>query len=168
VKRRKLMMNFVYQLIDWFFSENLLQFRRTKIWEDLNLVLLLYIPFLCRLACLWIVFGATTRHPSPFLATSLSIFQNSSAVVMKKNSFATDVFVTMITDSHVVVISFMDWVTIVVHKCASTSCGYKYFSAAKPPKKRPLESLNSSPKSWAWNCKIPYSITQNISPHIMV
>ncbi len=73
------MMDFVCQLIDWFLSENLLQFRRTKIERKLS-----------------------------FVATSLSNFQNSSAAVMKKTSCATDVFVTMITNSHAVIISFMD------------------------------------------------------------
>ncbi len=37
VRRRKLMMDFVCQLIDWFLSENLLQFRRTKIVRRLKL-----------------------------------------------------------------------------------------------------------------------------------
>jgi hypothetical protein len=38
VRRRKLMMDFVCQLIDWFLSENLLQFQRTKIERKLSFV----------------------------------------------------------------------------------------------------------------------------------
>ncbi len=36
VRRRKLIMDFVCQLIDWFLSENLLQFQRTKIERKLQ------------------------------------------------------------------------------------------------------------------------------------
>ncbi len=121
LRRRKLAKDFVSLIGFWARICN--SFGELNLWEDFGIVLLLYVPLLRRFACPWIVFGATTRHPSPSLATSLSIFQNSRVAVTKKNSScAAAVLLPWSPSSIESPLSF-------------TSCGYKYPNAIKHPQK---------------------------------